>query len=57
MVEDDDGSLDAVLARLGGTNWCTTTVALAITAAVGDFARFASPDRLVSYIGLNLRVH
>jgi transposase len=33
------------------------TVALAITAAVGDFRRFASPDRLVSYKGLNPRVH
>jgi transposase len=33
------------------------TVALAITAAVGDFRRFPSPDRLVSYMGLNPRVH
>lgn len=32
------------------------TVALAIIAAVGDFSRFASPDRLVSYMGLNPRV-
>lgn len=33
------------------------TVALAIVAAVGDFRRFPSPDRLVSYMGLNPRVH
>ena len=32
------------------------TVALSIVAAVGDFHRFASPDRLVSYLGLNPRV-
>jgi transposase len=33
------------------------TVALAIVAAVGDFRRFPSPGRLVSYMGLNPRVH
>src|SRR6266536_4315278 len=32
------------------------TVALAIVAAVGDFGRFPSPQRLVSYLGLNPRV-
>jgi transposase len=32
------------------------TVALSIVAAVGDFARFRSPERLVSYLGLNPRV-
>ncbi len=32
------------------------TVALSIVAAVGDFARFASPQKLVSYLGLNPRV-
>jgi transposase len=32
------------------------TVALAIVAAVGDFQRFCSPQRLVSYLGLNPRV-
>jgi transposase len=32
------------------------TVALSIVAAVGDFGRFSSPDRLVSYLGLNPRV-
>jgi len=32
------------------------TVAMSITAAVGDFQRFCSPDKLVSYLGLNPRV-
>ncbi len=32
------------------------TVALSIVAAVGDFDRFSSPDKLVSYLGLNPRV-
>jgi transposase len=32
------------------------TVALAVVAAVGDFSRFPSPQRLVSYLGLNPRV-
>jgi transposase len=32
------------------------TVALSIVAAVGDFNRFSSPRRLVSYLGLNPRV-
>jgi transposase len=32
------------------------TVAASIVAAVGDFSRFESPDRLVAYDGLNPRV-
>jgi transposase len=32
------------------------TVALSIVAAVGDFHRFSSPQKLVSYLGLNPRV-
>ena len=32
------------------------TVALSLVAAVGDFTRFRSPDRLVAYLGLNPRV-
>jgi transposase len=32
------------------------TVAMSITAAVGDFGRFSSPDKLVRYLGLNPRV-
>jgi transposase len=31
------------------------TVALSIVAAVGDFSRFRSPQKLVSYLGLNPR--
>jgi transposase len=31
-------------------------VAMSITAAVGDFSRFSSPDKLVRYLGLNPRV-
>ena len=31
-------------------------MALAIVAAVGDFGRLASPQRLVSYLGLNPRI-
>jgi transposase len=32
------------------------TVALSIVAAVGDFTRFRTPERLVSYLGLNPKV-
>jgi transposase len=32
------------------------TVAMAIVAAVGDFGRFPSPQRPVSYLGLDPRV-
>ena len=32
------------------------TVALSIVAAVGDFTRFRTPQRLISYLGLNPRV-
>lgn len=32
------------------------TVALSLVAAVGDFTRFRTPDRLVAYLGLNPRV-
>lgn len=32
------------------------TVALSTVAAVGDFDRFPTPERLVSYLGLNPRV-
>jgi transposase len=32
------------------------TVAMSITAAVGDFQRFSSPNKLVSYLGLNPRL-
>jgi hypothetical protein len=32
------------------------TVALSLVAAIGDFRRFPTPERLVSYLGLNPRV-
>ena len=32
------------------------TVALSIVAAVGDFTRFRTPEKLVAYLGLNPRV-
>jgi transposase len=47
---------DPVVARLMTVPGIDVTVAIAILAAVGDFARFDSPDRLVSYLGLNPRV-
>jgi len=33
------------------------TVAVSIVAAVGDFSRFRSPEKLVAYVGLHPRVH
>lgn len=47
---------DPIVARLMTVPGIDVTVAVAILAAVGDFGRFDSPDRLVSYLGLNPRV-
>jgi sulfur carrier protein ThiS len=47
---------DAVVARLMTVPGINVTVAMSVVAAVGDFHRFESPDRLVSYLGLNPRV-
>lgn len=47
---------DEVVARLMTVPGINVTVAMSIVAAVGDFSRFESPDRLVSYLGLNPRV-
>ena len=47
---------DAVIARLMTVPGINVTVAMSIMAAVGDFSRFESPDRLVSYLGLNPKV-
>lgn len=47
---------DPIVARLMTVPGIDVTVAVAILAAVGDFNRFESPDRLVSYLGLNPRV-
>jgi transposase len=47
---------DPVVARLMTIPGVDVTVAVSVVAAVGDFSRFSSPDRLVSYLGLNPRV-
>ena len=47
---------DPVVARLMTVPGINVTAAMSIVAAVGDFSRFESPDRLVSYLGLNPRV-
>lgn len=44
---------DAVAARLMTVPGIDVTVAMSIVAAVGEFSRFSSPDKLVSYLGLN----
>jgi transposase len=41
--------------RLMTISGVDTTVALSIVAAVGDFTRFRTPNRLVSYFGFNPR--
>jgi transposase len=51
-----EGIDDPVVARLMTVPGIDVTVAISIVAAVGDFRRFDSPDRLVSYLGLNPRV-
>lgn len=61
-LTDLDGDLaveaidDPVIARLMTVPGIDVTVAITVVAAVGDFSRFESPDRLVSYLGLNPRV-
>jgi transposase len=44
------------VARLMTIPGVDATVALSIAAAVGDFHRFSTPHKLVSYLGLNPRV-
>ena len=44
------------VARLMTIPGVDATVALSIVAAVGDFHRFSTPHKLVSYLGLNPRV-
>jgi len=46
----------AEVARLMTVPGIDATVALSIVAAIGDFSRFSSPKKLVSYLGLNPRV-
>jgi transposase len=50
------GLASAEVKRLMTIPGVDATVALSIVAAVGDFGRFATPERLVSYLGLNPRV-
>ncbi len=47
---------DPVVARLMTVPGIDVTVAVSVIAAVGDFTRFESPDKLVAYLGLNPRV-
>ena len=47
---------DPVAARLMTIPGVDAVVAMSVIAAVGDFTRFASPDKLVSYVGLNPKV-
>jgi transposase len=47
---------DPAVARLMTIPGIDAIVAMSIVAAVGDFSRFPSPDRLVSYMGLNPKV-
>ncbi len=47
---------DPRIARLITITGINVTVAAGLVAAVGDIARFASPQKLVSYVGLNPRV-
>lgn len=51
-----DGLDDPVIARLMTIPGVDIAVAMSVVAAVGDFGRFPSPDKLVSYVGLNPRV-
>src|SRR5215213_9009713 len=47
---------DPVAARLMTVPGVDVAVAMSLLAAVGDFSRFADPNSLVSYLGLNPRV-
>ncbi len=47
---------DPAIRRLMTINGINLTVAVGLMAAIGDIARFSSPQKLVSYFGLNPRV-
>ena len=47
---------DAAIKRLMTITGVNLTVAAGLMAAIGDIARFSSPQKLVSYFGLNPRV-
>lgn len=48
---------DPAIRRLLTITGVDLTVAAGLMAAIGDIARFKSPQKLVSYFGLNPRVH
>ena len=52
-----DALADADIKRLMTIPGIDMVVALGLSAAIGPISRFESPDRLVSYIGLNPSVH
>ena len=47
---------DSAIARLLTITGINLTVAAGIVAAIGDINRFSSPQKLVSYFGINPRV-
>jgi transposase len=47
---------DQQVKRLLSINGVNATVAIGLVAAIGDIGRFATPQKLVSYFGLNPRV-
>lgn len=60
-LSEDLGVLDreiaqAAVKRLLTVSGINLTVAAGVIAAIGDIKRFASPQKLVSYVGLNPRV-
>jgi transposase len=48
---------DPAISRLLTITGVNLVVAAGLMAAIGDIARFTSPQKLVSYVGLNPRVH
>ncbi|MGK9230870.1 IS110 family transposase [Inquilinus limosus] len=48
---------DPAIKRLPTITGVSLTVAVGLMAAIGDVSRFESPQKLVSYFGLNPRVH
>jgi transposase len=52
----DSALADPAIKRLITITGVNRTVAAGLTAAIGDIRRFASPQKLVSYVGLNPRV-
>ncbi|WP_375713756.1 IS110 family transposase [Sphingobium sp. BS19] len=53
VIDTTDDDSHARLITITGVN---LTVAAGLVAAIGDISRFSSPQKLVSYFGLNPRV-